>query len=405
MSYLQMDSEMALPHTPVSSTKTDAVHLLRNSWIRWTIILVGWTVFSLFFAPEVYLYFLYKGERIPFREAAAFTAANTAIAALFVPGIVWLVHRFPFERQTWIRSTLVHVPACLLFSISHSFLYALMCYASPQLFHVLFLRFHPNILTYWGVVGVTEAVQYFKKYRQRERELAAAQLELLKAQLQPHFLFNTLHTISAMMHDDVKGADHMVNRLSDLLRLTLDSIGSHEVPLKQELAFLESYLEIERIRFQERLVLTVEASPEVLDALVPTMLLQPLAENSIRHGFGPERDSGTITIHAYRQESCLTIRVSDNGRGFPSEALPLLPEGVGLANVRRRLQQLYPGNYHLELENLRSGGAGLTLQIPYHTAAYEASDFLSELMLDEDSGTDRRRRALGSKADRYAPQA
>src|ERR1700730_14460449 len=377
----------------------------RSGWARWVWFIMGWTVLSLLFVPETFLYFLYRGEGIPWSRTLALTLANSAIALLFVPPIVWLARRHPIEQRNSFKGLGVHVPACLLFSLSHSWLYAALCYASPATFHMLFLRFHPNLLSYWAIVGFTQAMDYFERYKEREQQLAQAELHLLKAQLQPHFLFNTLHTISAMMHDDVQGADSMVNRLSELLRLTLQSIGKHEVALRQEIEFLESYLEIERIRFQERLCLTLEVDPAVLDALVPSMLLQPLAENTIRHGFAGNRKAGAICLRAQRQEDRLVLRFSDNGRGFPEGTPQTLSPGLGLTNARRRVEQLYPSSYRLQFENLPAGGAAVILEIPFRNARAEQSGTLTESIANEDSGVDRGRRALGAPADRYAPQS
>jgi two-component sensor histidine kinase len=375
--------------------------LLARPWIKWTVIVGGWTLLSVFLAPEIYLYFLYKGEAIPWTQTLALTVANSAIAAAFAPAIVWLTHRFPFERGTWARSLLVHAPACLAFSICHSFIYAALCYASP-VFHVLFLRFRPSLVTYCTIVGFTEAASYFRKFQDRERQLARAQLELLRKQLHPHFLFNTLHTISAMMHEDVRGADRMISRLSDLLRLTLDHIGKQEVPLKQELEFLEKYLEIERVRFQEKLALRLDVEPEALDGLVPSMLLQPLAENSIRHGFGSRTDAGQIAIQARRRDGMLVLKVIDNGRGFASGSTQAPRGGLGLENTRKRLEQLYPARHRFGLENGRPGGAVVAIELPFHTSSAETAPATLEAVSYADPGTHRRRRALGPKANRCA---
>ncbi len=378
--------------------------LLQTGWGRWLLFVVGWTALSLLFVPEVYLFFLYRGEAIPWSRTAALTLANAAIVLLFLPPIVWLARRYPIERATWRKVLIVHIPACLLFSLSHSWLYAALCYASPRIFHMLFLRFHPNLLTYWAIVGFTQAGDYFRRYRERERQLAQAELHLLRAQLQPHFLFNSLHTISAMMHEDVQAADRMINRLSELLRQVLQSIGKHELPLKDELDFLHSYLEIERVRFQERLTLKLQVEPEALDALVPSMVLQPLAENSIRHGFGSDKNAGVITVHVHRRDSHLIIRFADNGRGLPTGPHSFT-EGLGLTNARKCLEQLYSGDNRFNVENLSDGGAVVTLEFPYHTAPITESGVIAELLTDEDSSLDRRRRALGAKADRYTAQA
>ncbi len=376
--------------------------LFRNPWIRWAVILGGWTLLSVVLAPEVYLYFLYKGEPISWVHTALLTAANTGIAALFVPAIVWLTHRFPFERRVWARSLLVHVPACFAFSISHSFLYAGLCYASPTVFHIMFLRFHPNLITYWAVAGFAQALTWFERAQERERQLARAQLELLRQQLHPHFLFNTLHAVSAMMHEDLKGADQMISRLSDLLRLALSHIGRHEVPLREELEFVEKYLEIERVRFQERLALKLQIEPETLDALVPSMILQPLVENSIRHGFGLNRAAGAIVIRAGRREGRLLLHIADNGRGFPPGRQR---GGLGLENIRKRLEQLYSRRQVFQLDNASGGGAIVSIEIPFHTASGFEQPVYSEIASHEDPGVDRGRRAVGAQADRYAAQS
>ena len=379
--------------------------LFHYRWGKWVLFILGWAALTLLFTPEAYLYFYLRRQPIPWRETLQLTVVNSAIALLFLPAIVWLTRRFPVERKTWPRALLVHVPACLLFSMGHSFLYWTACYASNQLGETLFFRFHPNLLTYWAIVGFTQAVDYFRRYTVRERELANAQLLLLKSQLQPHFLFNSLHTISAMMHEDLSAADKMLSRLSDVLRLTLESIGKHEVSLAQELEFVRKYLEIERLRFQERLALDLDVAPHTLDALVPNMILQPLVENSIRHGFGASRKTGTIQIQVKQDGDELVLRLTDNGKGFSANVVNEPLHGLGLVNARRRLEQLYSSRHQLECSDSPAGGAVVLIAIPFHTARLSQSIMATELSSDENARVDRRRRAVGAKADRYAPQS
>ena len=371
---------------------------------RWALFIVGWTLLSILFLPETYLYFLYRREAIPLTGTLALTLVNAAIALAFLPGIVWLTRRYAFDQAHWRKALLVHLPACMAFSLSYSWLYAGLCYASPNLFHMLFIRFHPNVLTYWAIVGFTQAVDYFARYRERERQLAQAELHLLKSQLHPHFLFNTLHAISAMMHEDLKGADQMINRLSEMLRLILESAGKHEITLKEEIEFLQSYLEIERIRFQERLVLTLDVEATVLDALVPSMLLQPLAENSIRHGFGSHKNSGAVWLEACCKGGKLVLKFIDNGKGFvePDKAQP--SHNVGLSNIRRRLDQLYGEQYKLQIESPSGRGVVITIHIPYHTGSLEKAGVPAELIENENSDIDRGRRTLGAQTDRYTAE-
>ncbi len=186
-------------------------------------------------------------------------------------------------------------------------------------------------------------------------------------QLHPHFLFNTLHAIWTLMHKDVETADRMLARLSDLLRITLENSGMQEVPLKQELAFLEPYLEIEQTRFGDRLSVQLDVEPDTLDALVPNLLLQPLVENAIRHGIAPRAAGGRIRISAKRENAKLRVQVRDNGAGIPESEREVLKEGVGLTNTRARLQQLYGAGHRLELHNAVDGGLEVTLELPFRT--------------------------------------
>src|SRR5206468_2096251 len=220
----------------------------------------------------------------------------------------------------------------------------------------------PNVLTYWAIVGFTLALDYFDRYRERERQLAQAELLLMKSQLHPHFLFNALHTVSAMMHEDVAAADRMISHLSDLLRTMLDSVGVHEVPLRQELDFLKNYVAIEQTRFPDRLVLNVAVEPELLDTLVPNMLLQPLVENSIRHGLDLRHGKGVIEVSASRQDGLMMLSVTDNGRGLHPKADVV--EGLGLTNTRVRLRELYGDRHIFRLEANRPRGFRAIVGVP-----------------------------------------
>ena len=217
-------------------------------------------------------------------------------------------------------------------------LYAIACHAWRDVGETLFVRFHPNLITYWAIVGFTQAFEYFRKYQQRERDITQLQLQALKAQLQPHFLFNALNTVTAMMHVDVKRADRMLSRLSELLRMTLASIERQEVRLAEEIAYVEAYLDIERERFGDRLALRIEAAPDTLDALVPALFLQPLVENCVRHGFatpaprGSSRSAPHARTRAFR---CPSPTMAGASRAS-SRA-----KGVGISNARKRLAQLY----------------------------------------------------------------
>jgi LytS/YehU family sensor histidine kinase len=207
----------------------------------------------------------------------------------------------------------------------------------------------------------------------------------LKTQLQPHFLFNTLHSISSLNYDDPKAANRMLARLSSLLRLTLEKDSAQEVSLKEELEFLQHYLEIEQIRLGDRLTIKMDIAPETLDARVPNLLLQPIVENAIRHGIAPYSTPGQISIAARRDTHSLCLEVSDNGPGLAGKSVG---SGVGLPNTRERLYQLYAKDARLELANRENGGLVVRVLLPFHlhVAAQQTTGYQMEY---ENSHTDR----------------
>ena len=228
------------------------------------------------------------------------------------------------------------------------------------------------IFAYIDLALLGHAVYYARYSRsqavrraQLETRLAEAQLQVLRLQLHPHFLFNTLHTISALMHKDLRAADRMLALLGDLLRDSFEKVGAQEVSLKQELGFLERYLEIERTRFRDRLTIHLDVDPETLDAEIPNLLLQPLVENAIRHGIGKRQDAGRIDIVARRKSERLDVRIRDDGPGLTEAPEVALRGGVGLANTADRLQQLYPNAHTFDLHNRPEGGLEVALEIPF----------------------------------------
>jgi two-component system, LytTR family, sensor kinase len=219
---------------------------------------------------------------------------------------------------------------------------------------------------------VVHAVDFYRRYR--ERELRAAQLEarltrahlqVLKMQLDPHFLFNALNTISVLVYRDPEGADRMICLLSDFLRLSLQSADREQVRLEEELDFLEHYLAIQRARFGERLAVEVKVEPEARKAQVPSLILQPLVENSIRHGMRRDGSLLVVEISAHLLgRRRLEVQVTDNGAGLPAGGERAVREGIGLSNTRARLRQLYGDDYQLDLAGRAGGGVVATLVLP-----------------------------------------
>ncbi len=306
--------------------------------------------------------------------------------ATFTPAIVWVSQHFRFERQGLIRSILVHVPSVAFFCFAHISAMAAMHWwlmvATGRSFswwdevkRSALQNFDWEMMTYWAIAGLSHAVLYYRESRDRalhasqlETQLVEAQMAALQRQLQPHFLFNTLHAISALMHRDVEAADRTLTRLSDLLRMTLENLGQHENTLKAELEFLSKYLEIEQTRFADRLVVRFDIEPETLDALVPTLLLQPLVENAIKHGIAKKAGPGHIDITARPDHGKLWIEVRDDGRGLSDSALTGLQKGIGVSTTRARLQHQFGADFRFEFHRLEEGVA-VVVAVPWRTAA------------------------------------
>ncbi|HEV7596417.1 MAG TPA: sensor histidine kinase [Gemmatimonadaceae bacterium] len=237
-----------------------------------------------------------------------------------------------------------------------------------------------HFILFWGLLSAGFARDYFLRFRARELEtsrlqaetaqlqtqLAEARLSALNAQLNPHFLFNTLHAISSLVERDPRGVRRMIARLSELLRYTLEGGTEHEVMLGQEIAFLERYLEIMQIRFQGQLEIDVQIADEARDALVPSLILQPLVENAVKHGVDKVSGTGKIRILARRESDRLVLSVSDNGPG-PQKIARLDEAGVGLANIRQRLEQLYGSAQSLTLADASAGGTVAQIVMPFRT--------------------------------------
>ena len=356
----------------------------RQRWARLAFIALVWTLVGLFFSSQIYFYFLGTPKQMSLPSAVAWQMTAVVINALSTPLVLWLARRYRVERQTWKRSVPVHLLAgfviCAAWAAYHILLDVyfnghLDKFEWRNLHRIVFLNIDRELLVYWIIVVVSHAIGYYQRYREGELRASQAQLQALKMQLHPHFLFNALHSISALVHSDPDAADKMIARLGDFLRLTLDSAAAQEVALRQELEFLNCYLDIERTRFRDRLTTEIDADPQVLDCVVPNLILQPIVENAIRHGVSQRAASGHVGVRASRAGQLLRLEVRDNGRGLPEGAEVCRANqgggGVGLANTRARLQQLYGGAYRFELSNAPEGGAVVTLEIPMHGSPHE----------------------------------
>jgi two-component system, LytTR family, sensor kinase len=312
--------------------------------------------------------------------------------ALVSPGILWLSRRSPLERGRLLRSAPAHMAGVFLATLVHVSLVTLgregVYYATgmssgrwlEEFQRMFFFNFDFEMATYWAIVGLSHALRYHNEAQTRalaatrlETRLVEAQLQTLQRQIQPHFLFNTLNTVSALMHRDVDAADAMLVRLGGLLRQAIETVDVQEVSLAHELEFLRNYVAIEQARFQDRLTVDFKIEPGTEDCSVPNFLLQPLVENSIRHGIGPRAGPGRVWVCASRIGDVLRLEVTDNGVGVDASRLSDLEHGVGLSNTRSRLTHLYGERHRFVVMRPPKGGLTVQIDLPVDEPAREAS--------------------------------
>lgn len=362
-----------------------------RSWRKWVLLWAVWTLIALAFASQVNFTQARRGYIVTWKFALTTALADWyTFGVLSVPAL-WLARRFHFDEASWRRGLAVHLVAGAVFAVAWVGLRVgiEMVRARErqpnfdfyEAFHWTLVRsFYFNLLVYWVIVGASHGIEYYRRYRERElrtseleKLLVAARLQALQAQLNPHFLFNTLNSISTLMHRDVAAADRMIVRLGELLRQALGSRGAQEVPLREELEFLRRYLEIEQIRFGPRLAVEIEAPPDTLELAVPNLLLQPLVENAIKHGIAPRKLGGRIEVRARRAGDRLQLSITDNGAG---NSLHTRGSGLGLANTRTRLEHLYGAQQQFEFGPRPEGGFAVRITLParLRSAAQETRD-------------------------------
>src|SRR5829696_6972594 len=354
--------------------------VLSKRLVRYGLIWGVWTIVALFFSSQVYV-MSYAAESKPSAGDLLLQALACYLWAVATPLVLWLAQRYRIERHNWLQRFLlqflfsVAVVSALLV-LNHVLLMTFWGRAAQmapfRVFRFVYANLDRWLLIYWAILFMSHAFNYHNNYRKGElkasvlrTQLVQSQLEALKMQVHPHFLFNTLHSISAMLSEDTEGARKMITRLGDFLRLTLENSGSMEVTLQQEIEFLNGYLEIERIRFQDRLTTEIYVDPEVLDVRVPNLILQPIVENAMRHAIG-NSTSGRVEITAAPWNGVVRIEVRDNGPGIHTERLldARRGKGLGLANTQARLAGLYGDAARFELTNDPSGGLLVVLEIP-----------------------------------------
>jgi sensor histidine kinase YesM len=360
----------------------------------WFTVFLAWTLVGLFYLSQDVARRYFFGDARPWREAS-YWMVRVYVSAAFTPLILWLGRRYPIERPKRFVRVVQHLLAGSSFALAEvaietavllrvGDLAALSLYGSYRRSAsiLLIFGFHANLLSYLVILGIQSGIRYYRRYQEHEQHalrlelhaselkarLADAQLSALKAQLQPHFLFNTLNAIMVLIRQQ-RGpeAEDTLARVSDLLRAVLTDMDAQEVPLWREVEFLRLYLSIEQVRFPDRLRVEIDVDPEVMDAAVPHMGLQPIVENAVRHGIGKSAAAGLIGIHASRTNGQLKIMVVDDGPGMPGDA-GSTPKGIGLANTRARLSQLYGDRASLSIASGDRGGVAVTVSLPFRVA-------------------------------------
>ena len=330
----------------------------------WLAIFGGWTGLAVFYAVTTSL--TYRSTGRPGNWSLTFRRSLSEwwLWALLTPAVAWLARRFPLHgRRRW-RNAAVHIGFAVLLAFAKTMVdRATFAWLTGFRTYILLSTVALHFTIYFVIVAAAHGLEYYRRSREREQleaRLADTRLQLLNMQLQPHFLFNTLNTISELVHDDPEAADRMIAGLSELLRKTLDLGEAQDVTLDEELRVLDLYLDIQRIRFGDRLQVLLDVPGDARTARVPPLLLQPLVENSIRHGLAAKTSAGRIEIRARRAQRRLTIDIVDDGESIAAEH----PKGIGLSNVRARLEALYGDSFALELTPATERGTHVRIDIP-----------------------------------------
>ncbi len=356
----------------------------RHRAVRWGLLWLGWTLIGLFFTLQSLLSYASQDYELRYVSTLVVQLSGWYAWGLLAPLVARMARHASFQSGQVGRSLRLHAGACLAVAPIQVALELMLRYgallglgrlsfaevseqlaASPQ--RILIGSFDAAA-TYAVLVGIYLAITYYRKFRQREvvasrleAQLAQAELKHLRMQLHPHFLFNTLNSISALITEHPEAAERMVARLSELLRLTLNRASVPEVPLHEEVAFIERYLAIEQVRFPDRLRVTTNIAADTWDLLVPNLLLQPLVENAVKHGIAPNPDAGHIRISAVRTDGTLKLEVVDDGPGLGTSPHD---EGIGLHHTRARLAQRYGTVHTIAFQDRPGGGLCVTITIP-----------------------------------------
>ena len=344
-----------------------------TSWRSVGLFWMGYTFLSL---NQSYAWNVMANSNRTWKDALPWALSTMVTWGLLTPVIVRWARRHRIERATWLRQLPWHLAAMAVVGLADVTGFHIACIVThkPFPFWLEYVRRLDIIAFYYSIiVGVTHAVDYYRMYRsglmhasQLETELRQSQLEILKSQLQPHFLFNTLNAVHGLIYEDQKAAGRVITRLGELLRMSLAAGNQQEVPLRYELEFVRAYLDIQQTRLGSRLNVVFDVPDDLHDLLVPTLLLQPLAENAVLHGIAPLVRGGVVRISAALEDDRLVLTVADTGAGFGQPKR----RGIGLTNMELRLRQLYGSDQTFSIEANEPAGTIIKTSLPVRYASY-----------------------------------
>jgi len=366
---------------------------------QWALIFIFASIIGLLNFSIVNTENLASGDPEPFYYPLIWEMTGAYSGFLLLPGILWLINRFPICRQKLAKHLFIHLAGSIVYGFFHTilmkfsriFIYSLFglgFYDCGDMRYRFLMEYHKQFIWYTLVLVTYHSIIYYQTNKERElktaelelkasqldNQLTQVQLQALKAQINPHFLFNTLNMISSLMYEDVKTADKMLVKLSNFLRMTLEKGNSQKIPLSQELEFVTNYLDIMKARFPDKLDVKIDIAANLQTALVPSMLLQPLVENSIKHNNLSDNDKYKISIKAYREQGKLMLCVLDNGVGIKDKEQDIFQQGIGLSNIQTRLKQLYADKHKLNIENKINSGLEVLIELPLENIQEEVKE-------------------------------
>ena len=350
----------------------------KSFFIKLLINIGFWTILSIL--TSTYIYFEGRTTlHLTWFQAFLRYGMIWELWIIFTPFVLYFSNRFFFKTGTWKKTLGIHFLLSMFICFTYVIIILFFMHPDQPFIQVLKENFYRSFyllpqafVVYWGILGIGHSLKYYNIYRDRElksieleKNLLNSQLQNLKSQLQPHFLFNTMHTIANLVRK--KSYDTAIDTIagfSDLLRMSLDDSDMQFVTLKDELQFIKLYLDIEKIRFKDRLTVQFETSSEILNSKVPFLTLQPIVENSIKHGITRYKKAEEIIISARRDEQNIIIEISDNGPGLPEDFSLEQSDGLGLKNLKKRLSILYDNNFTFDIRKNTPSGVNVILTLP-----------------------------------------